>query len=227
MNIFRALTTSLSLIGYIFICGCGNGVDGGADIRYVALGASETTGVGASPIGNSYVHRIKNGIEDQGKSVNQLNYGIPDIEIGGLRDVELRALDLGPKPDIVTLFVGGNDLIAGTTTDDFEGNLDAVLNHISKISGVDVFVADLPDLTKLPRFVENPDPDVTEARVRAYNVIIANICARYGAVLVHISAAPDDPALISDDGLHPNNAGYQTITGDFLNEMLPVIYAAS
>ena len=41
-----------------------------------------------------------------------MNYGVPDIEIGGIRDVELKLLDRGHKPDLVTLFVGGNDIIS-------------------------------------------------------------------------------------------------------------------
>jgi hypothetical protein len=53
-------------------------------VQYAALGASDATGIGASPLRNGYVYLIKRGIEDAGQSTNLMNYGVPDIEIGGI-----------------------------------------------------------------------------------------------------------------------------------------------
>jgi hypothetical protein len=86
MQRFRALLLCLSVILFLARCGTG-GVGGGSsddDVQYAALGASDATGIGASPLRNGYVYLIKRGIEDAGQSTNLMNYGVPDIEIGGI-----------------------------------------------------------------------------------------------------------------------------------------------
>ena len=212
------------LILSLLLNGCGNGVDGDDEVQYAALGASDATGIGASPITKGYVYLITEGIKAQDKSVNQMNYGIPDAEIGAIRDVELAGLDLGFKPNIVTLLTGTNDIIAGNTAAQFENDFDAILNHLAKIEGTTVFVADLPDLVKLPRFIKDPDSDVTIERIFQFNSIISSVAARYGAIVVPLSNQPVIDADVSDDGLHPNNQGYRKIADLFLQEILPVVY---
>jgi len=216
-----SLLLSLTLTA---LTGCGNGADGKADVQYAALGASDAVGIGASPITNGYVYLIKEGIENGGKSVNQMNYGIVDLEIGAIRDVELAALDLGFTPDVVTLFTGANDIIAGASAASFENDLDAILNHLSKINEASVFVADLPDLTKLPRFIDNPDADVTRARVAQFNSIIVRTSNKYGATVINLSAEPVLDADVSDDGLHPNDQGHRKVADRFLAQILPAVY---
>ena len=152
-----------------------------------------------------------------------MNYGVPDIEIGGIRDVELKLLDRGHKPDVVTLFTGGNDIIAGSTPSHFETDLTSILNHLKKISGTKVFIADLPDLSKLPRFKKTPDENVTFARVQEFNTIIQRLALSYNATLIKLSDETSDDNLISDDGLHPNNEGYRRIADLFLQEILPAL----
>ena len=215
------------ILSPIAMFGCGTGGIGGGsgndDIQYAALGASDATGVGASPITKGYVYLIKDGIENSGQSTNLMNYGVPDIEIGGIRDAELKLLDANHQPDVVTLFTGGNDIIAGAGADHFEVDLTAILDHVQQISNVKIFIADLPDLSLLPRFQKTPDTDVTTARVQQFNAIIERQAAAQQAHVVHLSAEAPDDNLISGDGLHPNNAGYQRIADLFLQEILPLI----
>ncbi|MBP9839194.1 MAG: hypothetical protein KBC84_10845 [Proteobacteria bacterium] len=190
-------------------------------MQYAALGASDTTGIGASPLTNGYVYKIRDGIETSGMSTNLMNYGIPDIEIQGIRDEELVLLDHGHKPDVVTLFVGVNDIIAGASASHFETELTAILNHLNKIDGAKVYIADLPDLTQIPRFKDKPDNDVTFARVQEFNNIIYQQAAAFNANVIYLSSDAADDNLVSDDGLHPNSKGYQRIADLFLQQILP------
>lgn len=224
-SFFRLI--SLLLFLSVALVGCGSGIDGDADIQYAALGASDAAGIGASSPNNGYVNLIKDEIENRGKSVNLMNYGVPDIEIGGIRDVELKALDAGYTPDIITLFTGTNDIISGATAAHFQEDLDAILNHLSKIEGARVFIADLPDLTALPRFQDDPDGDVTKARVQQFNDIISRVAARYGAVLISLASHPINEAEVSGDGLHPNNEGHRRLAEYFLQRILPYLYPDS
>lgn len=211
----------------LFLSGCGTGGVGGGngsdDVQYAALGASDATGIGASPLSNGYVYLIKDGIENAGKSTNLMNYGVPDIQIGGIVDVELKLLDLGHKPNLVTLFTGTNDIIEGDSSSSFDKNLESILNHLQKIENVKIFIADLPDLTKLPRFKKEPDGNVTSTRIQEFNNVIHNQAGAFNAVLIKLSDEKPDDSLISNDGFHPNNGGYRRIADLFLQEILPVI----
>jgi hypothetical protein len=82
-----------------------------------------------------------------------------------------------------------------------------------------VFVGDLADLTRAPRFRTAPDPDVTSDRLAAFNQRIAATVAAHGAVLVRLSAMPIDDSIFYSDGFHPNNAGYLRIADAFWAEM--------
>jgi lysophospholipase L1-like esterase len=139
----------------------------------------------------------------------------------GILDVEIKLLDLGETPTIVTLFTGANDIIAGASPARFELDLAAILNHLRKIDGLEIYIADLPDITQLPRFKDNPDSDVTSARVTEFNRIIYKQAQVVNAQVVALSIDAPNDALISDDGLHPNNDGYARMAELFLQEILP------
>lgn len=227
-NMKTSFLISLTAFSLLTTLGCGTGGIGGGsgndDIQYAALGASDVTGVGATPPTNGYVYLIKDGIENTGLSTNLLNYGIPSAEIGAIRDVELKLLDLGHKPDLVTLFTGSNDIIAGASASDFERDLDSILNHLRKIDGVKIFIANLPDITQFPRFKKDPSNKVTLARVQAFNQIISQKAALYNAQVIDLYSETSDDNLISSDGLHPNDSGYKRIADLFLQEILPAIH---
>lgn len=98
--------------------------------------------------------------------------------------------------------------------------LGIVKSDISKT----IVIANLPDLTKLPRFRERPSPSVTTERVAAYNQAIAQEAKRVDAKLLDFFAIPVQDDLVFDvDGFHPNNAGHQAIAREFLRVILPTL----
>jgi len=204
--------------------GCGSG--SGADIEYVALGASDAAGIGATPLTNGYVYRIQAGIEERGKDVELENLGIPGAKIGNIDDFEIVFLRRD-KPSLVTLFTGPNDLVSGDDPVRFESDLNELLKKIIDGSGPDLVlaVANIPDLTKLPTFVSEPDADVTPARIQAYNAAIKRQTLAVGGILVDLNATPVSPSLVNDDdGFHPNDAGHQAIADEFLRVVAPVLF---
>jgi lysophospholipase L1-like esterase len=194
-------------------------------LDYMALGASDAVGIGASPLEDGYVFLIDDALEaERGEDVDLTNLGVP----GALADDILDALEiglvLGIRPDIVTLWTGANDLTQGRSPEDFGADLDAILGLLREETSALIFVGDLPDLTALPRFVEDPDDDVTLERVAAFNAVIANQAALHGARLVPLSALPVEAELTSDlDGFHPSEEGHARIAEAFLEAIRPAL----
>ena len=201
----------------IGLSACAGGLLDEDEMVYVAVGASDAFGVGATPITNGYVFEIRDTLEDQGREIALVNLGIP----GANTDRIVRALQIfqrtGVTADLVTVWVGANDLIDGIPVEDFADQLQSLLNRVQ--SGMEAFVvmANLPDLTGLPRFEVDPDPDVTAERVASYNAVIAAEASQRDIPLVDLFIEGIEDDLVSDlDGFHPNNDGHDRIAELFL-----------
>ena len=191
-------------------------------VLYVALGASDAFGVGAEPVDNGYVYRIRAALDRQIDQVNLINLGIPGAEADRVADSARIFLETRARPDIVTVWTGANDVIGGRLAADFEADLRALLKRLRDDTDAYVVIANIPDLTQLPRFRARPQPTVTLDRVRAFNAAIARQAERYDVKLVDLFAQPVERALVSDvDGFHPSNAGHARIARHFLDTMLP------
>ncbi len=219
----------ISLFAVLLIVGCASTSDddheGGNKrevINYVALGASDATGIGAFPLTDGYVFRIKDALEERGKKVDLLNLGIPTANIPAIEKAALTALTVGVKKDLVTIWTGANDLIGGDDVVEFEKSLDHILQHLRQDNSVFIVIMNLPDLTKIKRFREKPDKHVTAARVTAFNQAITRQAKKYNVPIVDFfTNAPGDELVSDIDGFHPNNDGHQRIANLFLKIILP------
>ncbi len=205
---------------------------------YVALGASDTVGIGSDdPLRESWPHDFY--VTTVNRGTGYYNLGISGFTTADVNRSELRrALSL--HPTIVTVFVGVNDIIQGVSTRDFAAEFDNLMQQLSA-SGSVVLVADIPVLHSLPAVqacltgqVSSPSvicpsgqaqlADITtyaelDARVAAYNAIIKREVAAARATLVDLAALGDyvkaQPQLVSDDGFHPSDAGHRQIAQRF------------
>lgn len=189
---------------------------------YLALGASDATGVGALPLTEGYVFLLKAELDKRFPGVAMLNLGIPGARIDLIKEQVRLATQVGAKADLVTLWTGGNDLVHGDSPVEFQEDLRFILQNLQKSVTKTVVVANLPDLTALPRFRNNPDPAVTSERVAAFNRAIEQEARAVGAPLVNLFAQPVQDDLVFDlDGFHPNDAGHREIARLFLQAILP------
>lgn len=218
----RYLSRSLRgiVVTTLIFTGCG-GNSGDADITYVAIGASDAVGIGASPNTKGYVYLIEDRLE-RDRSVDLVNLGIPGAEISEFVNAEL-PVAVEEEPDLVTIFAGGNDIVDGDLAETFEEDLDKLLSTLEEKTQARVFIATLPNLVALPRFVSNPSPNVTTARVNAYNAAIIRQAQRHGATLVRLDTEPLITQRVSDDGFHPSNEGYEVIANLFLDQIIPTL----
>lgn len=209
---------------FFLVAGCGGGVrkvDG--NLFYLALGASDAVGIGASPLENGYVYRIQKRMEGGGQPTRLLNTGIP----GGKIDDIARALDLvleiDADPHLVTLWTGANDLIGGEDPDKFEERLEAMLEKLEDETDAFVVLGDIPDLTRIPRFAADPSATVTRERIDAFNAAIYRQADDFDVPVAKLSGVPVTTELTSDvDGFHPSSEGHRVIADTFLTIILPV-----
>ena len=190
-------------------------------IHYVALGASDAFGIGATPLTRGYVYRIKDGFEDRGRKVDLINLGIPTANIPAIKKTAKKVLKRDKEIDLVTIWTGANDLIAGDDVGEFEEDLEGILSRLRSKSNAFVVIMNLPDLTQIKRFREDPDKHVTVERVTAFNQAISRQAQKYNVPIVDFfKAAPGDMLVSKQDGFHPNNDGHQKIADLFLQIIL-------
>ncbi len=215
MNIRHLLLpVLLSLIGALQGCAFSPLDDGKLD--YTALGASDAVGIGAIPVNRGYVFRIRDRLEQLNGEVRLANLGIPGGQADNIEAVA-RIVVPGVQPELVTLWTGANDLIAGDDPEQFEQHLEAILQRLEKSTEALVVIGDLPDLTRLPRFADNPGRVVTGERVSAFNAVIERQAERFDVPIARLSELDMLDRLTSDiDGFHPNNEGHRMIAEKFL-----------
>ncbi len=193
-------------------------------IRFVTLafGASDATGVGAVPLSDGYVYLIQMEVERHMPGVFLMNLGVPGAGITVVTEQARLAQQSGMRADLVTLWTGANDLINGDEPQQFQQCLRALVKLLRTDLSDLVVVANLPDLTQLPRFRARPSTSVTPERIARFNQVIAEEASGAGALLVDLFANPVRDELVFDgDGFHPNNAGHREIAAQFLRVLLP------
>lgn len=186
-----------------------------ASYIYVAIGASETFGTGADrPATQNWPADLSVHLP-QGTQL--VNLGIPGITAPQALDSEVpEAIDA--SPNLVTVWLGTNDIVNMVTLADYQQSLDTILTELASISHVHIAVANIPDLNLLPRFYSF-DQAALQAEVEQWNKVVAQEVKSHGDLLVDVYSQSSEllghPEYLSGDGLHPSTLGYQQIANYF------------
>jgi acyl-CoA thioesterase-1 len=203
--------------------------DTGPPPVYVAVGASETTGVGSDqPLRDGWPRVLHRTALPAGAVF--VNMGIPGATVAQALDEEMSQA-LAAKPNLVTVWLNVNDLTRGVGPVDYERRLGVLVRTLRSGGSVRVLVANTPPLDTLPAFrsgrlfpegVDGPDAETLRQQVDAYNAAIARVAGREGALLVDLHAvgmaaraAGTDAELVSRDGFHPSTAGHAAVAAAF------------
>lgn len=187
-----------------------------ARLTYVAIGASDTFGIGTDdPQTQSWPYDLTVKL---GSGVRLVNVGIPDVHVHEALDVEL-PVALDAHPDLITVWLAVNDLADNVSLERYTHDLDLLLSRLRvAFPHARIVVANVPDLTFLPRF-ESVDSHTLRTQIFAYNTTIASLVQRHHALLVDLYARwtelASHPEYISGDGFHPNAIGYTRIAEIF------------
>lgn len=174
-------------------------------LHYVALGDSAAQGVGATHVGASYVALIGDRLSKAtGRDVAITNLSISGAVSGDVVTRQLPVLqDLGFTPDLVTLDIGGNDVVfaADNTVESFAESFEAILAALPPGS----FVGDVPWFMV---------PGLSK-RSRSMTARASELITSYGHHLVPLYQAMRETGYLkfhtntAADWFHPNDKGYR------------------
>lgn len=179
--------------------------------RYVAIGDSSTEGL-EDPDGQGgyrgWADRLAQHIADA--QYVALEYA--NLAIRGLRMKEIRVsqLDnaLAMQPDLLTVFGGVNDLIAGPCDFDSIRADYVIIFGQARRRGTTVLTFTMPDPTAI-----NPLGRYWRERAAKLNEIIRTEAESRGVLVMDFEQYPvaEDPRLWFEDHLHGNELGHQTV----------------
>lgn len=187
-----------------------------AHLTYVAIGASDTFGTGTNdPATQCWPASL---LERLGPDSRLINVGIPGIDAHDALTIEL-PVALDAHANLITVWLAVNDLMDKVPLASYQKDLASVLQRLQVANPqARIFVANVPDLTLLPRFAHS-DKQALRFTIFAYNTVIANVVARQHVVLVDLyqtwQTLSEHPEYISADGFHPNASGYAALSEIF------------
>ncbi len=191
--------------------------------RYMALGDSLVAGYGAIPATQGYVYLLyKEGVFDKVTNTLLSNAGVPGVTSRQVLDHQVPQAIEAFRPTVITLTVGGNDLLRilkganpGLVLSEFQTNLTLILQNLrTALPNTRIVVSNLytiPQIAGADQIVPVFN-QIVAGVASAFNVPVADVYSafhgRHGLLLIERhGAAPDE--------VHPTNAGYRVMARAF------------
>ncbi|HEV7214642.1 MAG TPA: SGNH/GDSL hydrolase family protein [Chloroflexota bacterium] len=200
---------------------------GATSFTYVALGASDAAGYGASAPTNDYVALLGTKLAGRYESAQTVDLGIDGATTATVADQEAPRL-AALHPNLVTITIGPNDIISLVPPNQFNADLNRLLNTVQASHPEVIALATMPDFSlapAVPPFLRA----TAHALILAYNTIITAQARLHSTLLVDLYSPseqllPGNSSLVTSDGFHPNDAGYALYASAFwqaLQRVLP------
>ncbi len=243
----RCIAAVLTSVVVLAACSAGGEADGGPAGRtagssggratpatptpdprvYVAVGASETAGVGADDPRDAWPQVLH---DTSLPEATLVNVGVPGATVqDALRSQLPRAL--AAEPDVVTVWLVVNDIVGGVPVAAYESRLRRMVRALRRGGRTEVLVGNAPAVWRLPAYRAClpgsdgrevpclvplvPAESEVKATVAAFNGATRRVARSEGATLVDLSARRDLTGLTAADGFHPSTAGHREIAEAF------------
>lgn len=181
--------------------------------NYVAIGDSLTAGAGASAVKQSLPAQLaeKISVED-GVPVNVINLGMPgatsfDILGNKLADVSTY------NPDLITVFIGTNDIHNFVPIDQFKKNLNQTILDLKASSKAKIYLIELPYIGANDLIL--PPYDLYfKLQIQRYNQALAEVAKLNDVKLIELYDGSklklnSESDMYSLDRFHPSDKGYE------------------
>lgn len=181
----------------------------------LVLGDSLSAGYGVA-LESSWVSRLERRLAEHGYSHRVVNAGISgDTTRGGLSRLP-NALERH-RPEIVIIALGGNDGLRGLSLAAMRDNLAAMV-RLARDAGARPVLAGV----RLP-------PNYGPAYRERFRAVFADLARTLEVPLVPkiMAGVAGDPALMLDDGIHPNARGHERIVDNVWVVIEPLLEPAS
>ena len=191
-------------------------------IRYAALGASDTVGVGSrAPTHENWTARIRAALP--GDTLYE-RFARSGITLGEAVNVEVpRAIAF--RPTLVTMWLSVNDALGHVPLPTYQKSLQATLERLTRETDAQVVLLNVPDLAALSPHASPRARAQLRERVGAWNAAIAAAARPHGQRVLVVDLMPASKQLpqhtewISADGFHPSPKGYQKLADLTLEAM--------
>ena len=188
-------------------------------LTYVALGASDSAGVGAAAPEQESWPAVLHGRLPAGSRL--VNLGISGSLLRQALDQQL-PIALDSAPDLVTVWLAVNDYGARVPLEPYLADLDRLVGELRSPTKAVVLVGNIPDLGAIPaagrfdlRFVDRWNAGIDDV-VRRHQATLVDLRATWQEVREH-------PEYISSDGFHPSTIGYQRLADVFYASAAPLL----
>ncbi len=186
---------------------------------YAAIGASDVVGVGAdNPATDSWVNVV---YEHMPLGTRFVRLGRSGITLREANTLEVPKA-VSARPDIVTIWDCVNDAVRITPLDQYSADLRKALNALTKGTGANILVLNLPDLSLLVQYsAYSAQRDLVRAGVQKWNAAIEQTVRAYDERVKVLDLfdvsheALAHPEYISRDNFHPSTEGYRRL-GDLV-----------
>ena len=183
-------------------------------LRYLALGDSYTIGTGASSERHNYPSILATRLtEATGTKV-----ALTNPAVNGFTTQDLIANELGfvtrLKPVLVTILIGVNDLVQGSSLESYGKSLSAIYDAVAalQLAPGRVVAISIPNWSVVPAAANFGDPGRIRRLTDDYNGLAQIAARKRGFMWVDITSVSTSrhgsPGWISSDQLHPGDTQY-------------------
>ena len=178
--------------------------------RFLALGDSFTIGTGTTPE-RSFPAVLADIWRERGRVIALTNPAVNGYATDDLIQEELPLL-AAIRPTLVTLLIGANDLVRGSTEDRYRSQLVRIHERIrADAPDARVIALPQPDWSLAPAGAAFGDLDTTAGRIERFNAIAREEANRAGADWVDLFPLMREQGRLGSfppDGLHPSEEAY-------------------
>ena len=193
--------------------------------RYMAMGDSLSAGYGAIPATEGFVYLLyRSGVFDTVPHTLFCNAGVPGATSSDVLAHQVPQAIKDFRPGVITLTVGGNDLVRimdgadpATVMQEFQNNLVQIflaLRSAPELQGTKIYIGNLYSIPEIP---------ASEVIVPIFNQIVAGVAANFGVTVADVYSAfqgKNGLLLVERNGadqlqIHPTNAGYRVMARAF------------